>query len=327
MDEGLRHPDRVRVADEGVDVPHGFAVRHHPVGDAGLWHEIIPMDGGRIALCIGRSPGDPGGTLRSRVRKVLRDSADPLRVLDSVRSEVTDLLCGLIDAEASLVEFGGSGDVAVIIAGPQLPERVIRPAAGRLVAETLPAGATVLFEVGASATAGLLDDCATPRPVQAVERVATRLAAADRSGRAVVLLYRQPPGALNLKIPARPDNLAAVRAQLRQWLALASVDPELSADVLLAVGEAASNATEHAALGVGHPVEMSILASISKGRMRFEVSDNGRWKTPPASPGHRGHGIRLINALVDSADLTASERGTTVEMFKELPLMSKELPR
>lgn len=48
------------------------------------------------------------------------------------------------------------------------------------------------------------------------------------------------------------------------------------------------------------------------------VSDNGRWKPPPQCPGNRGHGIRLMDALLDAVHLTRTEYGTTVEMFKEL---------
>ena len=37
------------------------------------------------------------------------------------------------------------------------------------------------------------------------------------------------------------------------------------------------------------------------------------------SPGHRGHGMQLINALVDSVELTTTPDGTTVAMLKEVP--------
>lgn len=128
----------------------------------------------------------------------------------------------------------------------------------------------------------------------------------------------QRPAALNLVLPAAPASLAVVRRQLRQWLAEAGVDAEASADALLAVGEAASNAAEHAVTGVARPVDLTVHASIDGARMRFVVSDNGRWRPAPNHSGHRGHGIKLIHALVDSADLTTGENGTIVEMFKEV---------
>lgn len=122
---------------------------------------------------------------------------------------------------------------------------------------------------------------------------------------------------MSVTVPADPASLAVIRSELRHWLAVAGVDSETAADTLLAVGEAASNATEHSVLGADHDVELTVDAVVSGDRLLFTVADNGRWKPPPESPGHRGHGIRLINALVDDADLVTGAQGTTVQMIKE----------
>ena len=55
------------------------------------------------------------------------------------------------------------------------------------------------------------------------------------------------------------------------------------------------------------------------------VGDHGRLRATRDGPGgrahgtgDRGHGIELINALVDAADVTTGENGTTVSMLKEM---------
>jgi anti-sigma regulatory factor (Ser/Thr protein kinase) len=47
------------------------------------------------------------------------------------------------------------------------------------------------------------------------------------------------------------------------------------------------------------------------------VRDNGRWRSRSA-PGQRGHGSKLMRALVDTVTITPTAQGTTVEMRKEL---------
>lgn len=124
---------------------------------------------------------------------------------------------------------------------------------------------------------------------------------------------------ITVTLPALPDNLAVVRGRLRQWLAQAGVDPESCADVLLAVGEATANAVEHAVIGADHPVTLAVTAARSGNLLLLTVSDDGRWKPVTEPQGYRGHGMHLINALVDSVELTATAGGTTVQMLKELP--------
>jgi anti-sigma regulatory factor (Ser/Thr protein kinase) len=89
--------------------------------------------------------------------------------------------------------------------------------------------------------------------------------------------------------------------------------------VLLAVGEATANATEHSGLGTNHEVLLTVSATLDGNVLKLTVSDDGQWKPAAVTQGHRGHGMHLINALVDSVDVTATPAGTTVAMRKELP--------
>jgi anti-sigma regulatory factor (Ser/Thr protein kinase) len=128
------------------------------------------------------------------------------------------------------------------------------------------------------------------------------------------------PDPLRIRLPAIPASLAVIRAHLRTWLPTARVNPSAAAEVLLAVGEAASNAIEHAVLDTARNVEVEVTVRATHTGLALTVKDNGHWHTPcvNASSAQRGHGSRLMSALVDTVTITPTPQGTTVEMRKEL---------
>jgi anti-sigma regulatory factor (Ser/Thr protein kinase) len=109
-------------------------------------------------------------------------------------------------------------------------------------------------------------------------------------------------------------------APLRIRLPTAQVTPSAAAEVLLAVGEAVSNAVEHAVRGTACDVEVEVTARATTTGLALTVKDNGRWQAPLKSErsAQRGHGSRLMNALVDTVTVTPTPQGTTVEMRREL---------
>jgi anti-sigma regulatory factor (Ser/Thr protein kinase) len=128
------------------------------------------------------------------------------------------------------------------------------------------------------------------------------------------------PAPLRIRLPAIPASLAVSRARLRTWLPTTQVTPAAAAEVLLAVGEAVSNAVEHAVRGTAGDVEVEVTARATTTGLALTVKDNGRWQAPPrcGRSAQRGHGSRLMNALVDAVTVTPTPQGTTVEMRKEL---------
>ena len=136
----------------------------------------------------------------------------------------------------------------------------------------------------------------------------TRVPGADRGG----------PEPLLIRLPAEPASLSVIRVQLRRWLPAVGVTPGAAAELLLAVGEAASNAVEHATRDVRRDVELEVSARATEAGLAVTVKDNGRWHDPPNRPGTRGHGNKLMTALVDAVTITPTPHGTTVEMRKEL---------
>lgn len=316
MDEGLNQPPAA-----AVRPPLGIAVRYCPGDDPGLWHETVDLPGGRLGLAVGRGT-EPGRTarLRTAVRDAFRDSADPRRILGLATSGPADgtrtALCGVIDRAESVIAYASLGGTAPAIATPDTRYRVLDAAPEGVDGVALPPGATVLLCTALPpGAASLLDGCTMAHPEHAADHLIGNL---PSDPPLVALFYRHPPAPLDLTVPAEPASLVTVRSRLRQWLALVGVDAEPSADALLAVGEAASNAAEHAVTAVPRDVHMRVRASVQGNRLRFTVSDDGTWKAPAATPSPRGHGLRLINALVDAVDLHTTDQGTTVEMHKEV---------
>jgi len=302
----------------GIAAPQGFSVRSSPAGLAGHWHDVAFLADGRVGVLVGRcadgeADGETASRFRSAARSVLLATADPVRTLDGVTESAVSALCAVIDEHN--VGYSTHGDASATVSAPEAPYFALDPTDGRLGTAELTPGATVLLctaPVGPAANA--LDGSESVHPDEVADEVMTRIAGPG----VAAVLYRHPPEPLTITLAAEPASLAVSRGRLRRWLASAGVDTEVGADVLLAVGEATANATEHAVLGANRDVIITVTAALSSRCLRLAVSDNGVWKSVTGLPGHRGHGIRLINALVDSAELVTTAEGTTVEMVKEL---------
>lgn len=290
----------------------GFSARQS--GDPSLlWHEFAEYPDGRIGVVIGSCPDDSQAQqLRTGTSTRLHGGADPAAVLDGLAASSASVLAAVIDRTESQMSYGSTGVAAPAVSAPEVPHRVLEPTGGRIESVDLPPGSSVLLCTRAT----VLD---RPLPTNA-DRILDELlaGAGGPDDGIVVVLYRHPPAPLDITVAAEPASLAVVRRQLRSWLAMTGADDELCADILLAVGEAATNAAEHAPDGSGRPVQITVAARRIGDTLRFTVSDNGSWKTPTASNGHRGHGIRLMNALVDGVNVSTTAEGTTVEMLKEL---------
>jgi anti-sigma regulatory factor (Ser/Thr protein kinase) len=298
--------------------PWGFAARYIPRDLTGRWVDVIPLSAGRTGVLLGCCAQDPHPTadrLRGQARAELLRTADPVYSLAGTADVELSALCAVIDGNTMLFSISGDSDAALSAPGAA-PVR-LTATAGRVAVSPLPPGATVLLSTRPiPSPAGLLADCADLPPDQVADRV---IQALNGTGCAAAVLYRHPPPPLRFSMPADPTCLAASRGALRTWLTAAGLEAEDSADMLLAAGEATANATEHAVRGAADPVDIALEADLSESTLRLTVSDNGRWKPTGTPGGHRGHGLRLIEALVDSLELTTGPQGTTVAMVKEMP--------
>lgn len=302
--------------------PRGFAVRAHPHDSPALWAAIGALGPDRYGVTVGHC-ADPRRSAADRDRALarLREDPDPAAALASVSPAECTAVCAVIDPTAATLRYSTVGEAGVTLVAPEGTATALPPSPGVMSTVTLPAAGTVLLasrDVPAATTALRESRCRTAHPEVVADHLIAAAESAVNPGLAIIV-YRQPPAPLSVTVPADPHNLTLLRARLRAWLALAGIDTEASADTLLAVGEATSNASEHAVAAAAGPVEMTVRAAVTGTALRFAVSDTGRWKPQSVTKDHRGHGIKLMNALADAAHLTTNENGTTVEMLKELP--------
>jgi serine/threonine-protein kinase RsbW len=130
---------------------------------------------------------------------------------------------------------------------------------------------------------------------------------------------------VRLTFPAKPDYLLLARLALAGLARSVPIDPELLADLKLAVTEAAGNAVRHAYGPDEGPVSVAFVAAGD--RLEMIVEDRGSGLDPAELREFRaadrvdgGMGMAIIRELVDDVDVRAGEggRGTVVHMTKYL---------
>ena len=327
-----------------------------PLEVGGDWYDVVSLGDGRIAMAVGDCVGHGlsaatvMGQLRSACRALLLQRlspADTLAGLDRFAAGIpgarcTTACCAVLDTTTGeltysvaghpppiLVDINGDGTLLEDGRSIPLGLRVDQPRpTGRA---TVPPGATLLFYTdglierrGKSLDRGI--DCATTVLSSERERGLDELA--DQVMTAMtpdggyyddvaILVYRRPEP-LEVRFPARPDEMAPARAALRRWLTIAGATPQLACDALLAVGEAITNAVEH-----GHrdnpDGQITLRSTVSGTTVRLSVTDTGRWKPPNPSPDStRGRGIALMRAVMDDVMVEPGADGTTVRMSVSL---------
>jgi serine/threonine-protein kinase RsbW len=120
---------------------------------------------------------------------------------------------------------------------------------------------------------------------------------------------------VSLVIPARAEYIALGRLALSGLLRPLAVEPELIADMKLALTEACSNSIRHAYEGGRHGA-VEIRYELAGDRLAVEVSDDGEGFDPEAleiEPGELdegGLGIAIIRALTDDLSISPRSGGT-----------------
>ncbi len=112
--------------------------------------------------------------------------------------------------------------------------------------------------------------------------------------------------------PADSEQLAVIRRELSTWLAPLGPTEEETADVVLAVDEAAANAVRHA-YGPNEAGAVELTMWTEPGTLSIEVVDHGNWRPPVADPtGESGRGIPLMSNMSESVLIHYDDRGSRV---------------
>jgi anti-sigma regulatory factor (Ser/Thr protein kinase) len=131
-----------------------------------------------------------------------------------------------------------------------------------------------------------------------------------------LVVARMPPlrDDLRTRWPAASEALVGVRRLLRRWLHAHGAGEEELYDIVVACQEACANAVEHA-YGPGQ-AHFEVDASHDAARIRVTVRDSGRWRPPRGH--HRGRGLPLMRALMETVEVEHGSEGTIVVLERTL---------
>lgn len=330
----------------------------------GDFYEAIRLRDGAIGLAVGDVVGRGAkaaavmGQLRSALRAFALDGAGPGEVLGRL-SRFADTVDDALAATAAYAVVEASGELRYSCAGH--PHPVLAHADGRVEflgeARGLPLGvrdvgaypeAVARLEADSTLllyTDGLVERrgedtdaaldvlrntlrelAAAPLPIvldEVVRRQAGEAPADDIALIAVRVACSQP--ALRIETPAIPDAVGEIRHALRDWLQGQDIPRASSTDVLLAAGEAVSNAVEHGYAGKA-PGPVRVDVRRSEDLLEITVADEGAWREEASDP-DRGRGFTLMHAVMDEVDVTRGAAGTAVHLRLAVPVVAGAPPR
>src|ERR1700722_12701685 len=120
-------------------------------------------------------------------------------------------------------------------------------------------------------------------------------------------------------VPASLDHIAEARHRLRDWISGVAVDPQRESDILLAIGEAVTNAIEHGS-GSDATKTVSIEAFLRGHTVTATISDAGQWSGDSSASQRnlqRGRGLTMINGLADDVKTSRTPGGTRITLSFE----------
>jgi len=335
----------------------GLAARYVPAGAemavGGDWYDVVELPSGRIGLAIGDVAGhgpraaSTMGQLRMALRAYALEEPSPAEVvrrLDrlvsrQLMSEIVTLVYLVLDLDSGMVQFANAGHPPplVVRAGDQISflEDGLGPPLGcddpGLPAEArfrlVPGSTLLLFTDGLVERRGTSIDEGLQRLAtvamdcgQDIEAFCDQLLCSmvedDTADDVALLVIRPLPltGRPLLRVPAEPRVLAPLRQTLRRWLRESDADPHVANDILLACGEVCTNVIEHAYGAKEGPLEISL--DVRDGTAEVTIRDQGSWR--PSSGVHGGHGLPLIQELMESVELAGGPDGTVVRMRRRV---------
>ena len=130
-------------------------------------------------------------------------------------------------------------------------------------------------------------------------------------------------GVVGLSIPAKAEYIVLCRLALTGLARGRALDPEVLADLKLAITEACSNSIRHA-YDEGRVGTVEVRYELSADRLSVEVLDEGSGFDPevkrmdPDELDEGGLGIAIIRALVDELDIESNGSGSALRFTKFL---------
>jgi PAS domain S-box-containing protein len=322
------------------------AERESEVG--GDWYDVFVVPGGKIALSIGDVGGHGLGAAvaMSEARQSLRLSAlegfSPAETIARTNAVIAmnghqpiiTAIFGFVDVERSTFTYSCAGHPppalltpsghARFLYGGGVPMGIDRRASFPTWEVKLEPFSTLLLY-----TDGVIEfnrdieqECR--RLLEALRR---RVQDASGDGAAALLRYMlnarqlddiallvttilpKRPEPVEITLDAVPASAAVARRFAARYARVARLSEERAFNLILAVGEAAANAIEHAYAFKGGPFALRL--SMRGGMVIGEVRDAGTWRNGPSMP-NRGRGFRIMRAITSHLRVKPSPKGTAV---------------
>jgi PAS domain S-box-containing protein len=314
----------------------------------GDWYDVLPLGDERVALIVGDVVGQGPraaaamGQLRSTLAAYLLEGHPPgsaLARLDEFAARIPDALastvvCVVVDCAAAELRWARAGHLPPLVimdgrsrflSGARGP--VLGLGGGMEFTEEScplsPRAGIVLYTDGLverrdadlDADLARLAAIATDLPPEelAVWLVDNLLTEEGPGDDVALVVARLVPEPLVRTLPARPDQLAVVRADVAAWAKRSGLSQPLTDDLLLVLGEATANSVEHAYRDQPAGEFTYEVRCRPEGGVTGVVTDGGRWRPVPADNGTRGRGLAMIKAASVRSEVRGSEAGTRVE--------------
>jgi serine phosphatase RsbU (regulator of sigma subunit)/anti-sigma regulatory factor (Ser/Thr protein kinase) len=334
------------------------AARYMPAAAAaslgGDWYDVFPVGGGLIGLAVGDVVGRglPAAALMAQLRTALRayafDGYPPSEVIDRLNrmlahiapATMTTGMYLTLDPERETLVVVNAGHPPPLVIDPDGRARYLHISpnvalgvsrGSRYHAQEceLRSGSTIVLytdgvvEVrGEALDAGLermrrVAESVSTTPQEIVDAIVEQMVAEGRpSDDVAILVARVPPlgERLTTHWPAQAEALSQIRHLLRRWLRFHGATDDEIYDITVACQEACANAVEHAYAPGEEAFEVD--ADLRDGAVEIRVRDRGQWRRARGT--HRGRGMPMMEALMDSVHVQHTADGTNVVLRRQI---------
>lgn len=335
-----------------------LAARYMPASPeaavGGDFYDVFTLPNGHLGLAIGdvAGYGVQAASVMGQVRMLLRAYAHeghpPSTVIDRVNhllgpGEMVTVLYLVLDSASGQMTYANAGHPPPLATAADGTSRFLYGVDPPLVggsyqyktfsATIAPASTVILYTDGLvesekSIDVGLtrLAEVSTQNTSAALEDLASaivnRLAGAERRDDVAFLAFRLQPIDLKyfrITLPSVPHSLPTLRFSLRRWLEASGVPAQDVFDIVVACGEAGTNVVEHAYGLDGGSLEIE--AQRHQDRVALWIRDQGHWR--PRSERGPGHGLAILQKIMDSVEVVRGPGGTTVKLERRLRLVAE----
>ncbi len=335
----------------GVEIAARYEAGSDLLEVGGDWFDTFALADGQLGLAVGDVVGHgldaaaAMGRLRVALAALAPHADGPGRLLSHLDAfavgpdgaEFATACCAVLEPSTGVLRYASAGHPPMLVVSPAgdatwLEGGRSTPLYGRPHPDrpessfVLEAGALlVLYSDGLverrreplGVGLGRLEQAVRKWRDEPVRDLCDRLVAelgveAARFDDVVILCLRlTAPTRLRRVLPARPEALRRLRVDVRAWADARGLAEPARAALLLALGEACTNAIEHAYAG-GEVGDVEVELADGEAGVRVMVRDRGGWREPRPSDGRRGRGTGIMQAVAADFERRTGPDGTTV---------------